>query len=210
VSLQESELMRQHRAAVERRMRFFPPKPVSYTPPTAQEKLAAHKVKPPEKALAPEPVKMVKPSRRSEPTPDPMVVVRDWLNVRSKGSSADPERRLLPIPKYPPIKMILAHVSQLYGVTVPDLLSARRTVGVVRPRQIAMYLAKTTSPRSLPDIGRNMGGRDHTTVLHAVRKIESLCETDDDVAAQVFFLRTKVMDEMEAAERPPVMLEAAE
>ena len=65
-------------------------------------------------------------------------------------------------------------VARHYNVSKADLLSSRRTRTIVRPRQIAMYLAKVLTPRSLPEIGRRFGGRDHTTVLHAVRKIEGL------------------------------------
>jgi chromosomal replication initiator protein len=55
-----------------------------------------------------------------------------------------------------------------------DLLSERRNRAIARPRQAAMWLAKQLTTRSLPDIGRRFGGRDHTTVLHAVRRIEAL------------------------------------
>lgn len=69
-------------------------------------------------------------------------------------------------------------VAQHFNVSRSDLLSARRTATVVRPRQIAIYLSKILTLRSLPEIGRRFGGRDHTTVLHAVRKIENLMESD--------------------------------
>ncbi|MDR3376401.1 MAG: chromosomal replication initiator protein DnaA [Ancalomicrobiaceae bacterium] len=69
-------------------------------------------------------------------------------------------------------------VSKHYNVSKADMLSARRTQTVVLPRQIAMYLSKTMTPRSLPEIGRRFGNRDHTTVLHAVRKIEALSNAD--------------------------------
>ena len=59
-----------------------------------------------------------------------------------------------------------------FGVNRGDLLSSRRNRSIVRPRQIGMYLAKSLTARSLPEIGRRFGGRDHTTVLHAIRKIE--------------------------------------
>ncbi len=74
-------------------------------------------------------------------------------------------------PKRVRIEDIQRTVARQYNVSRADLLSARRTANVVRPRQIAMYLAKTLTLRSLPEIGRRFGGRDHTTVLHAVRKI---------------------------------------
>ncbi|MDT8449884.1 MAG: chromosomal replication initiator protein DnaA [Wenzhouxiangellaceae bacterium] len=69
-------------------------------------------------------------------------------------------------------------VARYYQLRVTDLLSKRRTRNIARPRQMAMYLAKTLTQHSLPEIGEAFGGRDHTTVLHACRKIQSLCETD--------------------------------
>ena len=70
------------------------------------------------------------------------------------------------------IEDILRIISRHYGVSKSDLLSQRRHRSVVWPRQIGMYLAKHLTARSLPEIGRRFGGRDHTTVLHAIRKIE--------------------------------------
>jgi hypothetical protein len=64
-------------------------------------------------------------------------------------------------------------VADHFGIELRDMLSNRRTAHIVYPRQIAMYLAKTLTLRSLPDIGRRFAGRDHTTVLHAVRKIKT-------------------------------------
>ncbi len=74
-------------------------------------------------------------------------------------------------PKRVRIEDIQRVVARQYNVSRADLLSSRRTANVVRPRQVAMYLAKVLTLRSLPEIGRRFGGRDHTTVLHAVRKI---------------------------------------
>lgn len=76
------------------------------------------------------------------------------------------------------VEDIIRVVCKHYGVSRVDVISHRRTANVVRPRQVAMYLAKTLTCQSLPEIGRRFGGRDHTTVLHAVRKIERLVETD--------------------------------
>src|SRR5262249_42617089 len=70
--------------------------------------------------------------------------------------------------------------------------SSRRTANVVRPRQVAMYLAKTLTLRSLPEIGRRFGGRDHTTVLHAVRKIENLVSTDTALAEEIELLKRQL------------------
>jgi chromosomal replication initiator protein len=72
-------------------------------------------------------------------------------------------------------------VSQHFELKPLDLVSARRARAVARPRQIAMYLAKRLTTRSLPEIGRKFGGRDHSTVIHAVRKVEQLRDTDRDI-----------------------------
>ncbi|MGL4543222.1 MAG: chromosomal replication initiator protein DnaA [Polymorphobacter sp.] len=85
------------------------------------------------------------------------------------------------------IDEIQRKVAEYYAIKLSDLLSARRAREVARPRQVAMYLAKKLTPRSLPEIGRRFGGRDHTTVMHAVKRIDELRagdrELDGDVAA---------------------------
>ncbi|MGC5796707.1 chromosomal replication initiator protein DnaA [Sphingomonas sp. NFX23] len=78
-------------------------------------------------------------------------------------------------------KLVSAH----FELKPLDLISARRARAVARPRQIAMYLAKRLTTRSLPEIGRKFGGRDHSTVIHAVRKIEELRDSDRDIDAAV-------------------------
>ena len=92
-------------------------------------------------------------------------------------------------PKRVKIEDIQRVVARQYNVSRADLLSSRRTANVVRPRQIAMYLAKTLTLRSLPEIGRRFGGRDHTTVLHAVRKIEGLVGNDVTLADEIELLK---------------------
>lgn len=79
-------------------------------------------------------------------------------------------------------------VSAHFELKPLDLVSARRAVVVARPRQIAMYLAKRLTTRSLPEIGRKFGGRDHSTVIHAVRRIEDLRDKDREVDAAVRYL----------------------
>jgi len=81
-----------------------------------------------------------------------------------------------------------------YQVSRSDLVSSRRTRAIVVPRQIAMYLAKVLTPRSLPEIGRRFGNRDHTTVLHAVRKIEGLIGQDKSLARDIEALRRRIED----------------
>ena len=92
-------------------------------------------------------------------------------------------------PKRVKIEDIQRVVARQYNVSRSDLLSSRRTANVVRPRQVAMYLSKTLTLRSLPEIGRRFGGRDHTTVLHAVRKIEGLVGKDPVLADEVELLK---------------------
>ncbi|GLH82299.1 chromosomal replication initiator protein DnaA [Bradyrhizobium sp. SSBR45G] len=97
-------------------------------------------------------------------------------------------------PKRIKIEDIQRVVARQYNVSRSDLLSSRRTANVVRPRQVAMYLAKTLTLRSLPEIGRRFGGRDHTTVLHAVRKIEALVGKDVALNDEVESLKRQLQD----------------
>jgi chromosomal replication initiator protein len=97
-------------------------------------------------------------------------------------------------PKRVKIEDIQRVVARQYNVSRADLLSSRRTANVVRPRQVAMYLAKTLTLRSLPEIGRRFGGRDHTTVLHAVRKIENLVNTDNALAEEIEVLKRQLQE----------------
>jgi hypothetical protein len=76
-------------------------------------------------------------------------------------------------------------LTEFPSLTVTDIRSQRRTKAVVRARQIAMYLSKMMTGQSLPELGRRFGGRDHTTVLHGVRKIEGLIVKDQELAAMV-------------------------
>jgi chromosomal replication initiator protein len=87
------------------------------------------------------------------------------------------------------IEDILRIVSRHYKVPRNDLLSSRRSRDVVRPRQIAMYLAKALTSRSLPEIGRRFGGRDHTTVLHSVRKVEQMMRDDGELQQEIELLK---------------------
>jgi chromosomal replication initiator protein len=97
-------------------------------------------------------------------------------------------------PRKVKIEEIQRIVARRYNVSRGDLLSSRRTANVVRPRQIAMYLAKTLTLRSLPEIGRRFGGRDHTTVLHAVRKIEGLVGNDGALAEEIEAIKRELQD----------------
>jgi chromosomal replication initiator protein len=87
------------------------------------------------------------------------------------------------------IEEIQKRVAEHYNVRLSEMHSARRARAVARPRQVAMYLSKQLTSRSLPEIGRKFGGRDHTTVMHAVRKIDELRAGDNEFAEDVELLR---------------------
>ncbi|MGE3905958.1 MAG: chromosomal replication initiator protein DnaA [Reyranellaceae bacterium] len=87
------------------------------------------------------------------------------------------------------IEEIQLRVAQHFNIKVSEMHSPRRARAVARPRQVAMYLAKQLTSRSLPEIGRKFGNRDHTTVMHAVRKIEELRSTDSSMSEDIELLR---------------------
>ena len=86
------------------------------------------------------------------------------------------------------IDEIQRKVAEYYNLRMGDLLSSRRARAIARPRQIAMYISKQLTTRSLPEIGRRFGGRDHTTVMHAVKKVEELRELDPSIDEDVDLL----------------------
>ena len=98
-------------------------------------------------------------------------------------------------PKRVRIEDIQRIVARHYNVSKTELLSNRRTRTIVKPRQVAMYLSKVLTPRSLPEIGRRFGGRDHTTVLHAVRKIEGLSGNDNTLAQEIELLKRLISEQ---------------
>jgi len=87
------------------------------------------------------------------------------------------------------IEEIQKRVSEHWNIRLTDMSSARRARAVARPRQVAMYLAKRLTSRSLPEIGRKFGNRDHTTVMHAVQRITELMAADTAFAEDVELLR---------------------
>ncbi|MBI6630724.1 chromosomal replication initiator protein DnaA [Pontibaca salina] len=87
------------------------------------------------------------------------------------------------------VEEIQRRVSDYYNIRLSDMIGPKRVRSFARPRQVAMYLAKQLTSRSLPEIGRRFGGRDHTTVMHGVRRIEELKQTDGQMADDVEMLR---------------------
>jgi len=101
-------------------------------------------------------------------------VLRDLIRANEKVVSIDD---------------IQKQVADKFNIKVSDMHSARRTIAIARPRQVAMYLSKILTPKSYPEIGRKFGGKDHTTVIHAVKKIEKLCAEDKEFAEDVDLLK---------------------
>lgn len=97
-------------------------------------------------------------------------------------------------PRRVKIDDILRVVCKHYGIPRTDILSERRNRSIVWPRQIGMYLAKLLTARSLPEIGRRFGGRDHTTVLHAIRKIESQLADNGQLRDEIEVLKRLLKD----------------
>merc|ERR1711991_493788 len=87
------------------------------------------------------------------------------------------------------VEEIQRKVSEHYNIRLSDMIGPKRVRTYARPRQIAMFLSKQLTSRSLPEIGRRFGGRDHTTVMHGVKRIEELKIQDGQVAEDVEILR---------------------
>lgn len=97
------------------------------------------------------------------------------------------------------IRNVIKAVCDYYEISRDEILSRRRSQYIVRPRQIAIYLARTLTRASLPEIGTKLGGLDHTTCLHAVRKVEELMASDPQIFETVEFLKKKLYVDMAVA-----------
>lgn len=100
--------------------------------------------------------------------------------------------------KYPTLADVFNEVCDFYGVTEVDMMSARRHADIVRPRQVFCYLARELTTHSLPGIGRFLANRDHTSILHAFRKIHGLSFADARLRDELDVLRMRVSDVMTA------------
>ena len=92
------------------------------------------------------------------------------------------------------VEDIQKQVASYYNIRTADMFSARRSRTVARPRQIAMYLSKDLTTFSYPEIGRRFGGRDHTTIMHAVRKVGELLSDDAEIADDISTLKANLVD----------------
>ena len=105
-------------------------------------------------------------------------ILKDFINSNNKSINVEYIQNL---------------VAQHFNLNIQELLSPRRSRSLARPRQIAMYLAKQYTTNSLPDIGRKFSNRDHTTVIHAVKKIDELIKKDNDIRQSISELKKKLL-----------------
>ena len=103
---------------------------------------------------------------------------RNFINCKSKSINVESIQNL---------------VATHYNLNIKEMLSPRRSRSLARPRQIAMYLAKQHTTNSLPDIGRKFSNRDHTTVIHAVKKIDELIKKDNEIKQSIIEIRKKFL-----------------
>ena len=106
--------------------------------------------------------------------------------IRARKQDSNPKMTIIPIEK------IQKEVSKFYGVTVKEIQSTKRNQDIVLARQVAMYLARELTDNSLPKIGKEFGGRDHSTVLHAYNKIKNMLEQDDSLRIEMDTIKNKI------------------
>ena len=105
-------------------------------------------------------------------------ILKDFINSKNKSLSVESIQNL---------------VASHFNLNIQELLSQRRSRSLARPRQIAMYLAKQYTTNSLPDIGRKFSNRDHTTVIHAVKKIDELIKKDNEIKESIIEIKKKLL-----------------
>lgn len=126
------------------------------------------------------------PSIKEEPRPLPVICEEARTPILCKycGAPAKPQ------------SMLVAHIQRTvaayYGLDPALMVSAQRRQSVSHPRQVAMFLSAQLTPKSLPEIGRRFGGRDHTTVMHAIRAVTHRLEADAEIALDVAVLRERL------------------
>ena len=119
-------------------------------------------------------------------TGEPLTIATAEVAIRDLVRTREPKRVKIEDIQ----KLVAGH----FNVSRADILSSRRTANVVLPRQIAMFLSKALTLRSLPEIGRRFGGRDHTTVLHAVRKIDALTKNNTTIGEEIELLKRTLQE----------------
>jgi len=105
-------------------------------------------------------------------------ILKDFINYNNKSVNVESIQNI---------------VASYFNLNIQEMLSPRRSRSLARPRQIAMYLAKQHTTNSLPDIGRKFSNRDHTTVIHAVKKIDELIKKDNEIRQNVMEIKKKFL-----------------
>ena len=105
-------------------------------------------------------------------------LLSDLISAREKNISID---------------NIQKKVSSYYNLALSDMTSSRRSINIARPRQIAMFLCKGLTSYSYPEIGKAFGGKDHTTIIHAVKKIDTMIQIDQKLKKQIFELKETIL-----------------
>jgi hypothetical protein len=124
-------------------------------------------------------------------------VKRRWEEVvetAAKQAAEAIDNALRTVP-YPSIRLIIKVVAAAFDIYPTDIISHRRIAKVTIPRHIAIYLCRVTTPKSTPEIGKAIGGRDHSTILSSIHKVERLMEYDTEFRARVDGLRDAVLAE---------------
>lgn len=130
-----------------------------------------------EKSSAPKPPPPATPPRRPDPLPPAIPPIVGETKI---------------VPHQPTVREIVVAVCAHYETCHVDVLSKRRPGSVVKARHMAMFLARKHTLKSLPDIGRRMGNKDHTTVIHAINKINKLLSIDVALAADIAAIEAKI------------------
>ena len=110
--------------------------------------------------------------------PEVKIILKDLLNLSENKVTID---------------LIQSVVCIFFKISKTEMLSSRRSRYLVRPRQVAIYLTKILTSKSLPEIGREFSGRDHTTIIHSVKTIEKLKKTDNDISNNIESLKNQIL-----------------
>lgn len=155
---------------------------------TTAAELRAHYKRTAKNIIRPKPVLIV------DNSPEPILVPVFYVQPRIvyfKQPSPYSGDCALHLPKMHEIAEV---VCEFYRCTRLDLISERRNAEIVRPRQVVMYLSRKMTTKSLPEIGKFLGGKDHTTVLSGVRKIERLLSSNEGIRKEVGLLSARVKE----------------
>lgn len=180
--------------------------PYAYAGPSAQSRAAARRDRLARferravTASKPEPVKIEIRDSEPEKTSIEVVACNGQIIIVTDAKIAEARavfERVMSVGGRVSVDAIQRAVCKHFGITRVDMLSQRRTKVLVIPRQVAMYLCKTMTFRSLPEIGRRFNGKDHTTVLWAVRKMTAMVERDDTIRAAVETIRNQLGGEID-------------